>query len=60
MEKSARERLQLNVELTPDLAKKLDKHIDRARKANGDAVVKKADVVREILSKGMAAMDAAR
>jgi Arc/MetJ-type ribon-helix-helix transcriptional regulator len=49
MGKHTRERLQLNVELTPDLADRLERHVEKKKRANKAAVVKKADVIRELL-----------
>jgi Arc/MetJ-type ribon-helix-helix transcriptional regulator len=49
MTKQARARLQLNVELTQDLADRLEKHVEKSKRANKAAVVKKADVIRELL-----------
>lgn len=44
-----RARLQLNVELTQELADRLEKHVERKKRAYKSAVVKKADVIRELL-----------
>lgn len=50
-----RPRYQLNVELTLALCDRLEKHVKRVKHQNPAAVIKKADVVRSLLDKGLSA-----